>query len=503
MACELTRRRFLRRVVRAGILGSLAAPRFSSAAGAFEQPFAAGDLANLDGSLVYDAETLGQASSDYGRVVLRRPRAVLRPGSVQDVVRAVQYAHRHRLPVAMRGRGTSRYGLPLVDGGIVIDSRSLNKVGGITNGSIEVEAGSTLVSVAQAALDTGSRLPVTIFAGGGSQLSVGGFLSVGGQSIGSLRLGAFVDNVRELSVVTGDGRLVVCSETRETELFEMMLAGLGQCGIIVGAKFPLVPAPEEVVTRRISYDAIEPFLENQERLLAEGGPDLMSGAIRRLPNGGWEYVITIGLFGAVAAKVDPAVFIPSNGSARVSEPIRRTYRSQFLGEASSAPVKTSSASTGTARAEPTAPTARPTVAEPSLAVWLPASSARELIASLLSSPQNTAGITSIECTGLNTEKFRRPLFRVPSEPRMFAFWTLRSVLADSGPNLETQLAVNADFVRRAVSKGAKRYPPYGGMTTPDDWRLHYGEALYRRFAAAKDKYDPRGILTPGPHIFQR
>jgi len=39
-----------------------------------------------------------------------------------------------------------------------------------------------------------------------------------------------------LDVVTGDGRLVTCSQQRESELFNMVIAGLGQCGIIVRAR---------------------------------------------------------------------------------------------------------------------------------------------------------------------------------------------------------------------------------------------------------------------------
>jgi cytokinin dehydrogenase len=53
--------------------------------------------------------------------VSRRPRAVLRPGTVEDVVRIVRYANARGLPIAMRGRGYSRYGLALVDNGIAIE----------------------------------------------------------------------------------------------------------------------------------------------------------------------------------------------------------------------------------------------------------------------------------------------------------------------------------------------------------------------------------------------
>jgi cytokinin dehydrogenase len=71
------------------------------------------DVPHIDGSLVVDNAALRIASTDFGRVFTRRPRAVLWPGSITDIVRIVEYANQKRLPVVMRGRGHSRYGLAL------------------------------------------------------------------------------------------------------------------------------------------------------------------------------------------------------------------------------------------------------------------------------------------------------------------------------------------------------------------------------------------------------
>jgi cytokinin dehydrogenase len=78
------------------------------------------------------------------------------------------------------------------------------------------------------------------------RLTVGGTLSVGGVSGTSWRYGAQVDNVEELTVVTGAGKTVKCSESENRSLFEAVLAGQGQCGVMVGARLRLVPAPELV-----------------------------------------------------------------------------------------------------------------------------------------------------------------------------------------------------------------------------------------------------------------
>jgi FAD/FMN-containing dehydrogenase len=65
---------------------------------------------------------------DLGRMDRRVPVAVLKPRSVDDIVKIVLYANEHGLKVVMRGQGHSRYGRALVEGGVVIDSRALKDV---------------------------------------------------------------------------------------------------------------------------------------------------------------------------------------------------------------------------------------------------------------------------------------------------------------------------------------------------------------------------------------
>ena len=94
-------------------------------------------------------------------------------------------------------------------------------------------------------------------------LSVGGTLSVGGIGETSYRDGCQVDHVSELDVVTASGDLVTCSQERDDELFRMMLAGLGQCGIIVRARLRLVQAPGHVSLRTLNYSDLETLVADQ------------------------------------------------------------------------------------------------------------------------------------------------------------------------------------------------------------------------------------------------
>src|SRR5260370_6183209 len=85
-------------------------------------------LSKLDGSLLLDEAHREQMAMDFGAIFHRVPAAVLQPRSPEDLVKIVRFANTHGMKVAMRGQGHSQYGQTLVEGGIVIDSSTLNTV---------------------------------------------------------------------------------------------------------------------------------------------------------------------------------------------------------------------------------------------------------------------------------------------------------------------------------------------------------------------------------------
>ena len=259
MIDSLSRRRFLRGA--AAVSGAVIVgfdPRARSwVVEGQARPRSLEDLPALDGTLSADEASRQAFSRDHGNYILRRPLAVLRPGSVEDVVSMVSYANRHDVEIGMRGQGHSRSGETLVEAGIVIDSRPLGAVEMRSDQSVSAQAGAFLGEVYEAAFTQGLTLPATPAC---TDLSVGGVLSVGGWGGTSHRFGATVDSVQELEVVTGEGSLLTCSPNNRKELFEMVLAGMGQCAMIVRARLSLVPAPDRVVQWDLLYDDLEEYL---------------------------------------------------------------------------------------------------------------------------------------------------------------------------------------------------------------------------------------------------
>lgn len=102
----------------------------------------------IAGEVLTQDQQLTEAAGDFGRIVTRRPQAVVRPASTQEVSRIVQFAGRHSLSISARGSGHSQAGQSLSDG-IPLDLRTLNQVIDIKGDAIEVQAGATWRSIVE------------------------------------------------------------------------------------------------------------------------------------------------------------------------------------------------------------------------------------------------------------------------------------------------------------------------------------------------------------------
>jgi cytokinin dehydrogenase len=492
MKDRLSRRQFTKLAIGAAIVGfNPDARSWVTEASNTARPF--DRLPKLDGALLLDEESRRAIATDQGNMFHRVPAAVLRPRSVQDIVAMVRYANQHRLKVAIRGDGHSRYGQTQAEGGVVIDSRSLNTVRVRTPQSADAELGAFWSAVADATLPKGLTphlFPGTCLA----LITIGGTLSAGGIGNMSPHHGALVDNVTDLDVVTGDGRLVTCSPENESELFDMVLAGQGQCGVIVRAGLPLMPAPTHVVYHELTYTDLDAYLSDQLRLAREGRFDGQRGTMLRDQSGTWSFRIEIGKFFTPPNEPNIRALEGDLHFASAAAPQRMTYHDYlFLLETRGIPAGAGGAGSG-----------RPS---PVITMWIPASATRAFLDNILSlTPEAAAlphsqGVEEFGCYPLNTRRFTRPLFKVPSEEQAFAVWLFRSVKPGDEAALSALLASNRDLLAKMTAAGGKRYAPYSMVISPAEWQAHYGPEVWPRLVAAKAKYDPNRVLSPNPAMF--
>lgn len=232
-----------------------------------------------------DERTLELASHDFGRTVRKRPRAVARPGSVQDVVDVIRKANLEGIPLTFQGAGHSQSGQSLSDQGVLVDMKGLDGIGEVENGQVLVQGGARWRDLVQRVYAKGYLPPALTTH---LSVTVGGTLSVAGLSITSHRYGAQTDNVTELEVATGDGRLLRCSPERNSTLFDCARCGLGQFGAITEARIRLRRVLPRVRTYAVLYQDVREMMRDLEFLAGAERFQYIDGWCMPLPRDLWQ-----------------------------------------------------------------------------------------------------------------------------------------------------------------------------------------------------------------------
>lgn len=431
------------------------------------------DLADLSGTLLFDDPARQAAADDFGHIVRRLPLAVLKPGSIQDIVKLVQFANRRDLKIAMRGAGHAMFGDAQVDGGVVIDSSSLNSVRVIKSSGrrlVELGPGALWGQVWDATDTEKLTPPVNVDTG---VLSVGGTISTGGFGGTSWREGFQVDHVTELEVVTGHGEFVTCSDERNVDLFNATLAGMGQCGVIVKVVMALVPAPTHVQFFVLSYPDLQTATADLTLLVKDGRFTYLDGRTTPRPGGGFIYNLEAGAF-----------YDAPNGPREAELLAGLKFASQ-------------TARVMTYAAFNRVPGRFPALPHPWLYLCLPASRFVEYATGVFASPAQWA-FSAPRFSVWRRSSIKRPLVCVPNEDLVARFQLSRTPAASA--DVASLVAMNRSLYERARAMGGTRLTTTAIPFSQGDWSQHFGPA-WESFRKAKQRFDPNNVLTPAQGMF--
>ncbi|MEU9456229.1 FAD-binding and (Fe-S)-binding domain-containing protein [Streptomyces sp. NPDC048277] len=232
------------------------------------------------------------------------PQAVLTPRSTDDVVAAVGIARAHRVPVTVRGGGTSCAG-NAVGPGLVIDfSRFLNRVLSVDpdSSTAVVEPGAVLSTLQDAALPYGLRFgpdPSTA-----TRCTIGGMIGNNACGPHGLAYGRTADNVVSMTWLTGRGDVITVGSGEDA------LTAVPGLDAFVSANLAVLRTEFGRFGRQISGYSLEHLLPENGRNLAaaltgtEGSCGiLLEATVRLVPRASAPALAVLG-YGDMATAAD-------------------------------------------------------------------------------------------------------------------------------------------------------------------------------------------------------
>ena len=237
--------------------------------------------ADLDGVLAMQGDdAYAEATSIWNGMIARRPAAVVRAASIEDVVRTVNFARDNEVELSVRGGGHNIAGLSLSDGGLTLDMSQLRSVHVDPEAKLaRVAAGCTLGDVDRVTQVHG--LAATL--GFVSATGVAGLTLGGGFGYLTRRFGWTIDDLEEVEIVTADGTVRRASLTENDDLFWALRGGGGNFGVVTEFVYRLHDVGPQVTGGLIAWPASRAVeVLDTFRKITESAPrELTLVAIRR------------------------------------------------------------------------------------------------------------------------------------------------------------------------------------------------------------------------------
>lgn len=218
------------------------------------------------------------------------PRAIAYCATSDDVVRCIDFATSHDVPIAARSGGHSYGGYSNSDG-LVIDVSRLTSISIDTTSNIaRVGAGAKLIDVYNVIGNAGHLLP----AGSCPTVGIAGLALGGGIGVFGRKYGLTTDNIRSLTVVTADARVVTADATTNSDLYWACRGGGGgNFGVATSFEFDVYPMPDVTLfTLQYPWSGAESMLHAWSHWI-DAAPDELWSNCQLLSQGSYGYLAQI------------------------------------------------------------------------------------------------------------------------------------------------------------------------------------------------------------------
>jgi D-lactate dehydrogenase (cytochrome) len=245
-----------------------------------------------------------------------KPDAVVFPLSTEEVSTVVRIAAQFGAPIVPFGAGSSLEGhVNAVAGGVSVDLSRMNRVlrVSVEDLDVTVEAGVTHRQLNKALANTG----VSFWVDPGADATIGGMAATGASGTTTVRYGTMRENVRGLTVVLADGRIIrTGGRARKSsagyDLTRLFVGSEGTLGVITEVTLRVYGLPESVSAAVCAFASMESAVRTVITTIQLGIPvarielldDVMMDAVNR--------------YSGLSHPVKPTLFFEFHGTSEAS-----------------------------------------------------------------------------------------------------------------------------------------------------------------------------------------
>jgi FAD/FMN-containing dehydrogenase len=252
---------------------------------------------SIKGRILSDKEILNYYSVDSSFYQVR-PKLVVIPKNISDIIKIVKFANTNKLSVTARGGGTGLVGSAL-NNGIILVLKDLNKIK-VSKNHVEVESGVYKGKLDKILERHGKFLGPNPSVG--PYCTIGGMIATNASGSHSLKYGSMIENLLSITFVTGKGKIVklpsktkiahsilklansidrkkfpkisknscgyrLDSISNQADSHKIIAASEGTLGVIVSAKLKTFKIPQKRSLFVIGYDSAKNAVNDCQNLV--------------------------------------------------------------------------------------------------------------------------------------------------------------------------------------------------------------------------------------------
>jgi hypothetical protein len=228
----------------------------------------------------------------FNAMIDRRPLAIVRCADASDVVRSIEFARGHDLPLTVRGGGHNVAGNAVREEAVMLDLSGMKAVRvDPERKTARAEPGLTLGEFDSATQGFGLATTLGVV----STTGIAGLTLGGGLGWLNGRYGLACDNVISANVATADGRLLKVSDEENEDLFWGIRGGGGNFGVVTAFEYRLHPV-ERVLAGGLAYplSSAPRVLRFYDEFLTAAPDELSTAAALAMTPAG-EPIVSIGV----------------------------------------------------------------------------------------------------------------------------------------------------------------------------------------------------------------